>query len=202
MHESSHLAVNEQYHQPCVLIGQKREITGTSSARKLRNEGAIPIAIYTKKAETLLFSIPQKELELAVSKKLLDSRILYIKVDGSEQILKSVIKCVHKHPVTGRIISLEMQKFSDGEKVKVPLNIKVMDHLLSPGIKKGGFPYLHLRTIDCYCNSSDIPSYVSLSVTGMEVGDVRYSSDIVLPSGITVSSLKNLRILTVYGKKG
>ncbi|AWD33244.1 50S ribosomal protein L25 [Candidatus Fokinia solitaria] len=201
MYESSYYT-DEQYRKPCILVGQKRETTGTSDAKKLRNEGAIPVAVYTREASALLFSVSQKELELAVSKRLLDSRILYIKVDGSEQVVKSVIKCVHRNPITERIISLEMQKFSDGERIRMPLNVKVIDHLLSPGVKKGGFPYLHHRTVDCYCDSANIPNYVQLSVTGMEVGDVKYSSDIVLPDGITLSTFNNLRVLTVYGKKG
>jgi len=77
----------------------------------------------------------------------------------------------------------------------------------SVGVKAGGLVSHLLTTVEITCKASDLPEYLQVDITDLDVGASLHLSDIVLPKGVAITALTHgadhdLPVVSIHAPKG
>jgi large subunit ribosomal protein L25 len=169
-----------------VLKAQKKDESGKGAARKLRAEGLVPGVIYGLGKETVGFAVQRRELYDLLDKATggnvlisLDMPDMQIDADTA-----ALIKEIQWSPVHKEALSVDLQWISLKEPVTVSVNITIHGH--ATGLEEGGSMNQIRYQAEVECLPTDIPEELTMDVTGMQISETRFASDLAVPEGVTL----------------
>src|SRR5690606_31434202 len=114
--------------------------------------------------------------------------IVTVKLDGKEQ--RVVVKDVQRHPVKPLIMHLDLQRVLEDQEITLTVPIHFVGEAVAKGVKEQGGVVEHLMTdVEVLCLPRDLPEYLEIDVSGMELNQILHLSDIKLPDGVTLVAL-------------
>ena len=152
------------------------------SNKNLLDKGLIPGIIYGKGTEPKKIAFDNKALQKLMHSKGFYTKILNIEVDGKKE--KVLPKALQYHPVTDKLIHLDLLKIQENTKVTVEVPVEFLNQDVCPGLKKGGVLNIVRRTIELICNASSIPEILEFDIAETDIGDSLKISNINLPEGV------------------
>jgi len=171
------------------LQAEIRENLGKGHTRRMRRLGdKIPAVIYGAHENVQHISLAHSKVLKAVENEAFYSHILTLDVNGKKE--KTVLKAVQRHPFKPKITHMDFLRISAKEKItmQVPLHFDGED--IAPGVKIGGGIISHLETsAEISCLPADLPEYLTVDVSGLELDASLHLSDIKLPKGVELTSL-------------
>lgn len=161
-----------------------REDVGRGASRRLRREAIVPGVIYGagKPAESVQLS--HNQLSRALKHESFYSHIITLNVGGKKQ--KAVLKDLHRHPYKPVVLHADFLRVSAKDKLTmhVPLHFVGQDD--APANKEGGV-VAHMRNeLEVSCLPADLPEFIEVDLSGLEVGHAVHLSDIKLPKGVEI----------------
>ena len=99
---------------------------------------------------------------------------------------RTLAKDVAFHPVTDRPTHVDFLRIAAHEAVTVPVPVVVVDEEESPGVKKGGVLTLVATELELTVDAANLPSEITVSVKGKDVGDTIHIGDVRVPKGATL----------------
>ena len=85
---------------------------------------------------------------------------------------------------------LDLQRVLENEKIRLHLPIHFKGEAAAPGIKtQGGVVSHHMADMEVVCLPKDLPEYIELDLSAMNLNDSLYLTDIKVPAGVTISAL-------------
>ncbi|MFQ6617117.1 MAG: 50S ribosomal protein L25 [Fidelibacterota bacterium] len=170
---------------------ERRDKTGKVFARKYRGEEKIPGIYYSHGEKSIPILIAESELRNALRSGLM---ILPVSIDGRRK-RRSILKEIQYHPVTGKIIHVDIMGVRKGEYVH--LNIPVYLEGTAEGVKsQGGIVQQSLRELEIRCLPEDIPDQVVIDISKLYVGDSIHVNEIKLDN-VEILSDKGSAIVTI-----
>ena len=170
------------------LNAELRQRLGTNKNREIRREGSmIPAVIYGNQQDTKNIKIPLNQLAKASMDENFYTQVLLIKLDGNEE--KVVLKELQREPEKGKFLHADFQRVSNKTKLKVVLPIKVSGEDESLGLKEGGVLTRNLVEIEVACLAGNIPEFLDVDISNLELDKSVRLSQIVLPEGVEISGL-------------
>jgi len=159
------------------LSSEIRNGAGKGVARKLRAKGRIPAVLYGQKEEALGLSLVELEIQKVLHAHP-ESAILDLAIEGdSPSSCNAVVREVQRHPSSGRLLHVDLQRIRMDEKVRVQVPIHIKGD--SVGVKETGGILEHgLREISINCIPTAIPAAIEIDVTELGIGDGIYVRDI------------------------
>lgn len=160
------------------LAAETRDRVGKGASRALRRDGRVPAVIYGQNKEPTSVHLEEK----ALTKALMTGHFMtsVIMIDGQRTLAKDVTF----HPVTDRPIHVDFLRIGEHTEVTVAVPIVFTDEDDAPGIKRGnGVLNITRHEIELVVDAADIPSEISISLKGREIGDSIHISDVKLPKG-------------------
>jgi len=172
-----------------VIIAEIREDVGKGASRRLRHQGKIPAVIYGGHRAPATLAIEHDPLRHAAEQESFFSSILEIRVaDGRSQ--KVVVRDVQHHPFKAEIMHLDFMRVSEKEVLRMYVPIHYTGESVSPAGKSSGVVIQHLVTeVEIAALPGNIPSFLEVDLSGMDIGDVVMLSDIKLPEGVQLAAL-------------
>ena len=170
------------------LNAEPRTDTGKGASRRLRHAGKVPGILYGGKQEPMPVTFPHKDVAKSLEQEAFYSHILTVNLDGKTQ--KAVLKDLQRHPFKPIIMHLDLQRVTDTDKIRVhvPLHFKGED--IAPGVKlRGGIVNHLMKHVDVTCLAKDLPEYIEVDVSPLNVGESIHLSDLKLPSGAVIPGL-------------
>jgi large subunit ribosomal protein L25 len=169
------------------INAQVRDQSGKRSARRLRQEQQqIPGVIYGAGLQTQSVQFAAKELNNALAEESTYSRILTLHVDGhGEQ--KAVLKQVQRHPSRPRVLHVDFLRIDMNKKLTMEIPIHLVGAATAPGIKDGGILSHHLTEVEIHCLPADLPQFIELDISQLELGHSTHLADLRLPSGVELT---------------
>jgi large subunit ribosomal protein L25 len=162
------------------LAAETRDRVGKGASRALRREGRVPAVIYGQNKEPTSIHLEEKALMKALNTGHFMTSVIMI--DGQRTLPKDVTF----HPVTDRPIHVDFLRIGEHTEVTVAVPIVFTDEEDAPGIKRGnGVLNITRHEIELVVDAADIPSEISISLKGLEIGDSIHISDVQLPKGAT-----------------
>lgn len=167
-----------------------RTETGTKNAKLLRKEGKIPTTLYSQGEEPVSLSVDRRDFE-ALLKREGTNAVFDIEFNG--QTKKVLVKDYQKAALKDEFYSLDLQSISANQvlQVEVPLNLVNVESV------KVGIVEQVMNSIHVESKADAIPSALELDVKGMEIGDSKAISDIVLPDGVALLDEDEQTVVTV-----
>ncbi|MCY4350426.1 MAG: 50S ribosomal protein L25/general stress protein Ctc [Thiotrichales bacterium] len=169
------------------VVAQPRTARGTSASRRLRRSGQIPANLYGEGKDSTPLMLEENRIRKQIENEAFAAHILTVKIEGEEN--QAVLKSVHRDPVTDRVIHMDFQRISARSEIHMHVPLHFVNEEECPGKKAGGIVTHLLVEVEVGCLPKDLPEYVEVDMTSLEVGDSVHLSQLVLPEGVQVMAL-------------
>lgn len=171
-----------------------RKEHGTSAARRTRLQNKVPAVVYHSGIEATPLSVDKISLNKALRT---GQMIFEINVDDKNQFV--LVKEIQYHPVTDEIIHIDFQKVKEDEKIS--LEVSVRSSGVSQGVKLGGLLVQMLNSVTIKCKPAEIPEFLEIDVTDMEMNTNLFVKDIILPKDVEMLTAEDIAVVSVQEPK-
>jgi len=171
-----------------VLTAEPRTEQGKGASRRLRREGKVPAILYGAGKDPVPLSVNHNELLKQLENEAFYSHILTVELDGKTE--QAVLKDLQRHPAKPFILHLDLMRVSAGEKIRVNVPLHFIGEDVAPGVKIGGGIVTHAVTeVEVSCLPKDLPEYIEVDLSALELGESLHLSDLKLPPGVELVQL-------------
>ncbi|MFT5183648.1 MAG: large subunit ribosomal protein L25 [Flavobacteriales bacterium] len=146
------------------LSGSPREGVGKKDAKAIRDAGNIPAVLYGGESQSH-FSISRLALEKIIN----TPDIFQIELEIGDKKTNAIIKDMQFHPTTDLAIHVDFLELFADKDVTVGLPVRTVGTAV--GVVAGGAKMMNFRTLDVRGLPVDLPEYMELDVTNLEIGD-------------------------------
>ncbi len=169
-----------------VLHVETREGTGKEYAKKMRREGKVPGVFYAHNEKSVPILFDERE----IMKTLTSSEIGLIDIQiGKKQQRKAIIKEIQTDPIKQYLVHVDVM----GVKLENKVNIAVPIHINGEAVgvkEQGGILHNYMREIEVSCLPLDIPEYIDIDVSELNIGDSITISDLAVENVTFVDDLE------------
>jgi large subunit ribosomal protein L25 len=167
--------------QTTKLSISERDVSNSRATRRLRRSGQVPGVIYGGDAESMAFAVDERELRHALAAQ---GAVVELELDG--QATPAVLKDSQRHPVRGQTLHVDFLRVRLDVAIHAIVALELRGGDDAPGTKEGGVLEHVTREINIEALPNDIPERLELDVSGMQVNDTLFLSQVVAPSGVTI----------------
>ena len=171
-----------------------RKEHGTSAARRTRLQNKVPAVVYHSGVEATPLSVDKISLNKALKT---GQMIFEVNVEDKDQFV--LVKEIQYHPVTDEIIHIDFQKVKEDEKIS--LEVAVRSSGEAQGVKLGGLLVQMLNSVTIKCKPAEIPEFLEIDVTDMEMNTNLFVKDITLPSDVEMLTAEDIAVVSVQEPK-
>ena len=164
------------------LSAETRDRVGKGASRALRREGRVPAVIYGNNQEPTSIHLDERALYKALhTGHFMNSVVMIEGLDG--KAIRTIAKDVALDVVTERPVHVDFLRIGEHTTVTVAVPVVFADEEESPGLKKGGVLNIVRHELELVCDAAEIPSEITISLKGLELGDSLHISAVTLPKG-------------------
>jgi len=171
-----------------------RKEHGTSAARRTRLQNKVPAVVYHSGVEAIPLSVDKISLNKALRT---GQMIFEVNVEDKNQFV--LVKEIQYHPVTDEIIHIDFQKVKEDEKIS--LEVAVRSSGEAQGVKLGGLLVQMLNSVTIKCKPAEIPEFLEIDVTDMEMNTNLFVKDITLPTDVEMLTAEDIAVVSVQEPK-
>jgi large subunit ribosomal protein L25 len=169
------------------MTAQARTLQGSGASRRLRRAGKVPGIIYGGDAAPQPIELDHKDLFLNLKKEAFHSSILNLMVGGKKQ--QVLLRDTQMHAYKPQVLHVDFQRVSATEEVHILVPLHFINEETSPGVKLAGGLVNHVITeVDVQCLPKDLPEFIEVDISALDVGEVIHLSEIKLPKGVKLAS--------------
>ncbi len=170
-----------------VLRGE--ELQGKGASRRLRKQNLVPSIIYGGGEAPVAVSLKMNEVVKVLEDDAFFATIVKIVVaEGKEEAV--IIKDLQRHPAKGFPMHADFQRVVKGQMISMSVPVRFEGAETNPAIKAGATLSTTVVELDINCIPSNIPEYLVVDISQMQVGDSLHLSDMTLPEGVTLADLE------------
>ena len=171
-----------------------RKEHGTSASRRIRLQNKVPAVVYHSGVEATPLSVDKISLNKALRT---GQMIFEVNVEDKNQFV--LVKEIQYHPVTDEIMHIDFQKVKEDEKISLEVSIRSVGE--SQGVKLGGLLTQMLNSVTVKCRPAEIPEFLEIDVTEMEMNTNLFVKDITLPGDVEMITAEDIAVVSVQEPK-
>jgi large subunit ribosomal protein L25 len=128
-----------------------------------------------------------------------------VKVGGSET--RAVLRDLQRHPSKPFVQHMDLQRVSESEKLRMHVPLHFSGEDIAPGVRAGGMVSHEIIEVEVECLPKDLPEYIEVDISGMDVGESLHLSDLKMPEGAVLLELArgeghDLGVVSIHTKRG
>ena len=171
------------------ITATSRKVEGKGASRRLRHSGQVPAIVYGAKGAPANVQIEHNHLWLASQNEWFYSSILQLAIDGKSE--KVLLRDMQRHPFKQQILHLDFQRIDENVAIRFNVPLHFLNQDVSPAGKTAGIVVLHeLNEIGVSCLPKDLPEFIEVDLSNLDLGDILHLSQLKLPEGVTLPELK------------
>ena len=183
------------------INAEQRSESGKAASRRYRRAGKVPAVVYGAGKENQSLLLDHHEIFHNLETEGFHSAIIKIKVGGNVE--QAILRDVQMDPVKPNVLHVDFQRISATEKLHIAVPLHFVGEEDAPGVKTGHGIMSHMiNEVDVSCLPADLPEYLEIDVSKLEIGDSVYLSDIKVPEGVEITALmhdgEDQLVATVY----
>ena len=170
-----------------IVEAEVRTGSGTAASRRARRNGQVPVVVYGGGEDEQYLLVDHNKIVHQLEIEAFHSALVQLKVEGDLQ--RAVLRDVQWHPYKAQVMHLDFQRVSrkDTITMTVPLHFKGEED--APGVKlESGIMSHSMTSIDVSCLGSDLPEYVEVDVSALNMGESVSLGEVQLPEGVEFAS--------------
>ncbi len=181
---------------------EMRQGSGKGAARRLRSDSKLPGIIYGRGEESIKVQVDPAEIRAAVRSHEGSLPVFSIVgVKEAEKLSGSVVlvRELQTDPVTHEYLHVDLMKVDLSKQITVEVPLHFTGKPL--GLKMGGIVDEPVRKLEVMCSPTDIPEFIEVDITNLNVGDSVHVKEIRLPSGCSVDTSVDFTVVSVIVPK-
>lgn len=187
------------------LLASKRSVIGKGASRRLRRqENLVPAIIYGANLAPENISIEQRCLRKALENTAFYSHIIELSIEDKKENV--VLKALQRHPFKSLIMHADFLRVDSNAKIHLHVPLHFIGEDIAPGIKVSkGILNRHVVELEVICLPKDLPEYIEVDVSQLELDQILHVSDITAPEGVVFSVLNqdnNPAIVSIHLPRG
>jgi large subunit ribosomal protein L25 len=165
------------------VIAQSRASQGKGESRRLRRAGRVPGIVYGAGQGPEAIELDHNALFHQIKLEGFRSSILSLNLNGTkEQVL---LRDVQMHPYKPIVQHVDFQRVAKDQKIHMGVPLHFINEDVAPGVKiGGGIVGRIIAVLEVTCLPADLPEFIDVDVSQMQVNDTLHVSDLKLPSGV------------------
>ena len=179
-----------------------RHDQGKGASRRLRRAGKVPAVLYGGEGGPRSITLDHQQLLTLIDKEKFYSSIISVNVDAQPQ--PAIIRDVQMHPARNAVVHVDLQRVVESEKLRIHLPIHFKGEAVAPGVKTQGGIVSHLmQDVEISCMPADLPEFLELDLSAMNLNETLSLGDIPLPAGVTIPELahRNPPVVSVHSPR-
>ncbi len=185
------------------LAAEFRDDEGKGASRRLRRSGRVPAILYGGKREPRMLSLSQEKLLTLIDNEKFYSSIISLKVGEVTQA--AILKDLQMHPAKTQVMHLDLQRVLDDEKIRIFVPLHFKGENVAPGVKTAGGVVSHrVADVEVSCLPKDLPEFLELDLSAMELNETKFLSDIALPPDVVMTALvqgKDAAVVSIHAPR-
>ncbi len=176
------------------LSAEPRE-TGKKGLGALRRKGLVPAIVYGRGMDPQGISLNSRELGRTLGSSAGMNAVIELQVAAQAAPMLVMMKDYQIDVLKHNITHMDLLKIDITQKVTVKVPIHVIGKAV--GVVNGGIMEITLREIEVKSLPTNIPSFIEVDVTPLDIGNNLHLSDLTLPEGVEVDMETNLTIVSI-----
>src|SRR5579864_2872540 len=179
-----------------------RATHGKGASRRLRHAGKVPAILYGAHQDAQPLVLDQQNLLTMIADERFYSSIVRLKI--GEGTHEAIVKDVQMHPAKNLVVHVDLQRVVENERIRIRLPIHFKGESIAPGVKNEGGVVSHMRTdIEVSCLPKDLPEFLELDMSGMNLNETKFLADIPLPPGVVIPELtqRNAPVVSIHAPR-
>ena len=190
-----------------VVEAELRSDEGKGASRRLRRlEAKVPAIIYGGDSAPVSLSLIRKDLEKHLEKEAFYSAVIEVAYDGKKE--KAILKALQRHPAKDFPMHADFFRVEANKAIKVSIPLHFTNEDTCVGVKMGGGRIQHtVNEVEVLALPADLPEFIEVDMTDVQVGDIIHLSDLQLPEGVTSTALalgddRDMGVASVLAPRG
>jgi large subunit ribosomal protein L25 len=176
-----------------VLVATERDGHGSRVARRLRKQGKVPAVVYGHGEGTVSVALSADELTKAIRH---GARVIDLK--QGERIQKALIRELQWDALGQDILHADFARVSADE--RITLDVRVELRGTAPGVTAGGVLVQQIHNLHVECSVVNVPESIRVNVGELQMDQILYVRDLVLPEGVVVKNDPDAIVVQVTPK--
>jgi len=179
-----------------------RDMQGKGASRRLRHTGKVPAILYGGHQDAQALILDQQNLLTMVGDERFYSSIVQLQIGAQTQ--EAIVKDIQMHPAKNVVVHVDLQRVVESEKIRIMLPIHFKNESVSPGVKVQGGVVSHMRSdVEITCLPKDLPEFLELDLSGMNLNETKFLADVPLPPGVTIPELtrRNAPVVSIHSPR-
>lgn len=172
-----------------------RAQVGKGAAREVRRLGLTPAVIYGAGEAPQAIALDANKTRQMIYAGHFLTTLFEIEVDGKKT--RAIPRDYQLDPVKDFPIHVDFLRVAAGQTIKVEVPLHVVGQEQSPGLKSGGALQIVEHSLEIEVAPESIPEFIEVSVAGLAVGDTLHVDALKLPAGVSLTSTKDLTLVTI-----
>ncbi len=172
--------------------------SGKGAARRLRRNNRLPGVVYGPGEESIKVQVDPDEIRAAVRAH--EGSLPVFSVVGikeAEKLTGNVVQVreLQTDPISHEYLHVDLMKVDMSKQITVEVPVHFTG--TARGLKMGGIMDEPVRKIDVICFPTDIPEYIEIDTTHLNIGDSIHLKDVRLPRGCSVDTNVDVTVVSV-----
>jgi large subunit ribosomal protein L25 len=177
---------------------ERRGQRGKGEARRLRARGLVPAILYGPGRTTASVAVKAEEFERKVSHLEGAHLIRLLHAGGTDAELHErmvLVREMQRHPVSGLVLHADFYEVDLTERLTVSVTLHFVGKPV--GVVNGGILQPILREVEVDCLPTEIPEFIEVDVTALDIHDAIHVGQLTLPDGVTAVGDSTRTVVTV-----
>ncbi len=172
------------------LKAELRNDKGKGASRRLRREGRLPAIVYGGDKDPVSLTLDHDEIKHSMEEEAFFSSVLTLDIAGKKEPV--ILRDLQRHPYKPLLTHVDFQRIDENREMHLAVPLHFEGEEKSEGVKKGGVFSRLMTELDVACLPRDLPSYIEVDVSGLDIGGSIHLSEVELPEGVHIPALAGL----------
>ncbi|MGR2737729.1 50S ribosomal protein L25/general stress protein Ctc [Billgrantia sp. Q4P2] len=171
------------------LNASVRNDLGKGASRRLRRANLeVPAIVYGGEKAPQPISVEKAAFYKAIEDESFFSSVLNLVIDGQKE--QVVVRDLQRHPYKPLITHADFMRVDATHEITISVPLHVVGEEKSKSIKDhGGELHVLSNEVQISCLPKDLPDFLEVDVSDVELGTTLHLSDLKLPAGVTLVEL-------------
>ncbi|WP_018916715.1 50S ribosomal protein L25/general stress protein Ctc [Vreelandella zhanjiangensis] len=174
-----------------ILKASVRNDLGKGASRRLRRANQqVPAVIYGGEKGAQSISVEKTAFYKAIEDESFFSSVIKLVIDGKEE--QVVVRDLQRHPYKPLLTHADFLRVDATHEITMNVPLHVTGEEKCVGIKdQGGELHVLANEVAISCLPKDLPDYLEVDISAVELGTTLHLSDLTLPKGVTSVDLSH-----------
>jgi len=166
------------------MTANTRNTFGKGAARVIRRAGKTPAVLYGPKTDPLALELNTKDFTkglLFINRR---NAVVSLNVDDGSATKHVMVKEIQADPIHDTLVHADFVEISLEDEMSLAVPIKLVGK--AKGVDLGGEMHIPVTTVQLVGKPLDIPDFIEIDVTSLNIGDKLSCADLNIPAGISM----------------